>query len=35
MELLLWTYLAVVVAYGAAELRHAGLRPVARIRYRG
>ncbi len=34
MELLLWTYLAVVVAYGAAELRH-GPRPVARIRYRG
>jgi hypothetical protein len=35
MELFLWTYLAVVVAYGAAELRHSGPRPVARIRYRG
>jgi hypothetical protein len=35
MELLLWTYLAVVVAYGAAELRHGAPRPVARIRYRG
>jgi hypothetical protein len=34
MELLVWTYLAVVVAYGAAELRH-GRRPAARIRYRG
>jgi hypothetical protein len=35
MELILWTYLAVVLAYGAAELRLGGQRPVARIRYRG
>src|SRR4029453_7236388 len=35
MELLLWTYLAVVVAYRAAELRHGGSRSAVRIRYRG
>jgi hypothetical protein len=34
MDLLLWAYLAVVVAYGAAELRLAHRAPV-RIRYRG